>query len=290
MKYASWREDSQIKMDHDDIEISSDDEHLDHTAGPSQSQVVCETCGSTRFYRDNVTDSLICTACFTQSQTLSQRETVDLEDAFTSAKRGGVRRSQVYRRSTRNRDEDLDNSQPLPELKTCLQACQLILKIMAEKAFILSYFQTKSGTSFEKEKGAFVQVVGDIWFQYLKAWQVGAQHFSQIFPEHRFSLRDSFLNRTLRGMVVKHLSARAIRDLKKNGTMGNRVSVQDGKTERKDDRKRKRVKFEDNEDEERPNSPIDSKRFESESTSKDFEVNAQHETHSQPSVKYYRPT
>jgi len=278
--------DVKSKVNMSDLEISSDDEHYDQEANHFQNR--CATCGSSRFYRDTETDNLICSDCYTQSQTLSQRETVDLEDVFANAKSSHLRRSNLSRRSA-SRDEDLDNSRPLPALHTCLHACQLILKIMAEKSYILAHVHTQPSKAFQKDQEAFLNVVGDIWFRYLNAWKHAAEHYSQIFPEQRFSFRDFFLSKTLRGMVVKHLSAQSIRDLKEDGTINrNSASKEVIKSTTIDDetRKRKRVTFDDNLLE---GHQKDSNTSVGNSDAKTEKLCAPHKVQSHHSVRFFRP-
>ena len=281
-------------MDQDELDIDSDDEHVDRdfsTAG--QRQEHCTICGSTRFYRDD-NDNLVCSDCYTQSQTLSQRETADLEDVFSNAKRGTLRRSRHLVRRNASRDEDLDNSQPLPDLDTCLFASQLILKIMAEKAFILAHVSAPTDSCFEKEKRTFLHIVGDIWFRYLKAWQLGAEHYLQIYPELRFSMRDFFLNRMLRGMVVKHLSARAVKDLKKRkSTMNDPTSSPTLKTIKGGDeiRQKKRVKFDDDSIlEQRSDNIKQTSKSDHDSHLNDPKVSTRRQARKHRSVRYFRPT
>jgi len=227
-----------------DLEISSDEDQYDHDTDQVHNR--CTTCGSSRFYRDTETDNLICSDCYTQSQTLSQRETIDLDDVFS--KKSNLRRVRINRKPV-SRDEDLDNSRPLPDLVTCLHACQLILKIMAVKSYTLAQVHTQdTKSSFDSDQEAFVNLVGVIWLRYLEAWKEAAIQLSDIFPEHRFSFRDYFLSSNLRGMIVKHLSARSMKDLMSDESLNRSQSSSKGIQSIPIDnatRKRKRVTFDD---------------------------------------------
>jgi len=166
------------------------------------SSVVCENCGSSNFYRDAATDSLICNVCHTQSQSHSQRESCEIEENIKLAAKGkngtlmDARRPGSSQRMHRYiPNEELDNSSKLPDLVTCCHGFQQVLMMASERAAVLSKV---SMDETGETKRAMVNIAGDIWFKYLQAWKKGAEWYGRMYPELRISLRDAFLDDTTR--------------------------------------------------------------------------------------------
>jgi len=176
--------------------------------------ITCTNCQSSNFYRDSSTDNLVCYECHTQSQSQSQREVVDDDDFFNLAAKnasGGYHAKTNRKRNRRVEDHELDRSKALPDVVDCCAAFQVLLKLAAERAVILSGIgdmevvtddddadddtNGRNGNDLEElAKKAMLTLVKDIWFAYLQSWQNAVEHFGRMFPEVRFSFRDSFLS------------------------------------------------------------------------------------------------
>lgn len=171
-------------------------------------EFVCDNCGSTNCYEDPVTGNNVCQDCFTQSQLFSQEhETLDHDEIMNMAarSRGGQlvfsqiernRRRQHRRRElTRQPLSELDQSMPLPSLKSCLAGMQYVLKLSCRRLAEL--------VGMREEVHCITETVRDLWIAYLRAYSDGAEHYGRHFPEVRFSLYDSFLSRSLHSDVLK---------------------------------------------------------------------------------------
>ena len=182
--------------------------------------IVCTNCGSTSFDEDPVSFALVCTSCHTQSQAHSQVMTLedDIDAIGARAKRGGF--IDANRRGGGTwagniPDAELDASCTLPDLEACCVGFQSALRSAARRAALLAGLRCKTRGLDAREGGARVmeRTVASIWFGYLRAWSEGAEVYGQKFPELRFSMRDAFLDRTIRNMILKHLSASEARYL-----------------------------------------------------------------------------
>jgi hypothetical protein len=179
-------------------------------------QFVCENCGSNECYYDQVAGKDVCQECFTQSQqinTCSQEvETMEYDEVMGLAaktkggkvvwnrKRGASRRkSRGLRLSKRQPLEELDKSVPLPELETCLEGIQLILKTCAKRLAHLLGLQPL-------ERKAMLKNVGKLWIAYLQAYADAAEYYGAMHSEFRFSLRDAFLAATHKYMVIQNVT------------------------------------------------------------------------------------
>ena len=176
-------------------------------------EVTCLNCGSTNFYRDDTTDNLVCSVCFTISQSQSQREILTEEDAFAMAATGaggGIKGTSRVKRLRNHKS--LDTSVALPTLHECCLGFQTVLKEAAETVAQLAFpFMKEDVTSAVKEK------VGKIWFDYLEAWNVSANKYAKLFPELRFSFRDLFLSQSHTNMLLRFLSAKALKTIQLSG-------------------------------------------------------------------------
>ena len=219
----------------------------------SSSTGKCANCGSTQFYRDERTDNLICSNCFTMMQSQSQRGEVDEDDAMRFGSMS-VNHSLQNINKRRNRrsirktpDWDLDKSMALPNVVYFCDAFQILLKAASAKIgeivspvkAITSLSSSKSGGDnnnnddeeeqqerrneqerhqLEKEQEKFQKIllhrVQRIWFQYLEAWNKAAIHYSNLYPECRLSFRDLFLPQRIRCKILNFISAKTLKDVK----------------------------------------------------------------------------
>ncbi len=221
------------------------DDDNDYDSDTNNQTPVCINCGSTHFYRDTNTDALICTQCYTQSQSQSQREVTDYDTAIELAatnvkgkligRRRGRRSSGFTGDHVSDRlkqDWELDKSTSLPTEMECCVAYQRVLQVatrcIADLACPVPIYhgphqeeeeQQQQQQKRNKQKKQFqknlLQRVQRIWFQYLTKWNEAASHYSQLYPELRLCFRDYFLNKNVRVMLMKYLSSKAISGIQK---------------------------------------------------------------------------
>jgi len=223
----------------------SDNEH-------STNPVICTNCHSSNFYRDSTTDNLVCYECHTQSQSQSQREVADDDDFFNlAAKTYG---KTIRSRNRRVEDHELDGSKSLPDVVDCCEAFQYLLKLAAERAVELSGIgfcaegEVAKAASTEDAGGdgngenleelakrAMLTLVKEIWFAYLESWQSAVEYFRKMFPEVRFSFRDSFLSVQQKSMIHRHISARILKNAHDAKRLGKADPGWTGKVELNDD-------------------------------------------------------
>jgi len=175
-------------------------------------QETCLTCGSTTFLTDDATGLTICATCHTQSQTLSQLETVGEEDVEALAARTGMGRMvsrRVGPKMVLVPDSEIDNSVPFPVLEDCLVGFQEVLRVATDRAASLAGLDDDDGG-----RQVLMDTVGNIWFGYLRSWREGAEYYAKLHPELRFSLRDAFIGKGRREMVLRHLSAKICSEIR----------------------------------------------------------------------------
>ncbi|GAX23867.1 hypothetical protein FisN_20Hh073 [Fistulifera solaris] len=192
-----WEED-----DDDDIKIGRES----HLSQFSQPQFQCEHCGSTDSYHDPTSGQDVCTSCFTQSQVNVTQE-VDEDDIHVLAARRGTALKAMrpsYGGATKQGKrplEELDQSQPLPNLEVCLEAMSHVI-MEAARLFAIQVLQLRT----IHERHDYLQTVQRLWLRYLCAWKEGAQEMGEKYPVWRFSFRDLFLPSATRGLVMANLA------------------------------------------------------------------------------------
>ena len=236
----------------------------------------CTNCGSTDFYYDAVAGRDVCQDCFTQqSQQQSQEaaehqqqqhhpssQLLDFEDVMELAAktRGGTlitttttataatsrkkrKRSttttigqQQQQTTTKQPLEELDQSVPLPDLETCLEAFTHILKVctrllarrIGQQQQRRRLSTTAAATAVEEEQQqqqqqqhlvetSLLQTVQQLWVAYLCAFGHGAEYYGRLCPEMRISLRDAFCaySGRHRTMILAHLTYRAEQEIRR---------------------------------------------------------------------------
>lgn len=176
---------------------------------PSSGSFFCDNCGGSESYMDETNGGLVCADCFTQSQTTiaASQEIIDYDDTVALAGRisGHLKStpSASGRRSRKRvRVEDWDQSAPLPDLEDCIMGLQRVLR---ESGLIIARLINCQ----KADKRRAIATSKAIWTAYLRSWSEGADYYGRIYPEIRFSFRDSFLNTPLRTRVLKVLAHRA---------------------------------------------------------------------------------
>lgn len=226
-----------------DDEDEFDNNHTNQTSksstSSSSSSIICINCGSSNFYRDDLTDALICNSCYTQSQSQSQRETTDYDEVMAvAATRNGrliaSKSSGVGRR--KKRQSELDTSVSLPSIFDFCNAFQILLKQATIRIADLTCpipensIINNSASSFhhrieqqqrEKEyqnqklkfQNNLLTKVQYIWFSYLISWNKAATFYSKLYPECRISFRDYFLQCVVKSNVLKYLTAKSVKNV-----------------------------------------------------------------------------
>lgn len=205
----------------------------------------CEECGGLESYNDVASGHTICSDCFTASQKKNDdQHEMDYDDvmALAAKARGGVlvqqRRSRksVYNGMSglsgdgKSRKLPLeDNSVVLPDLEQCMAGfmtvCRALIRILVQDLHALGSHDgdtnEQTTTMLQLEK-----TVETLFQTYLRAWADGAEHYGELAPDTRFSLRDSFLNSEQREMIYRHVSDRVDREEKKKNS--NKNDADDG--------------------------------------------------------------
>ena len=183
--------------------------------------LICPNCSSADFYSDPITGALICSSCYTQSQTATQEE-LEYEDSIGLAATGrDAKRIYTHGRVGSNlRDRkrplsDYDRSKALPDVEDCCLAFQWLLwdasKCVAKLAGIHDEEPRDSCYDDDEEEEArpismMERTVERIWFAYLKAWMDATAEYAKRYPEMRVSFRDLFLDDQRKRCVMRHLS------------------------------------------------------------------------------------
>ena len=176
----------------------------------SQSQShVCVMCGSNEFHKQD--GVMICSSCFTQSQTNVIDEVID-DDDFAQVIGTQTQPRKLKKLKRKRSLSRYDKRIPLPTLDDCIEATQALLQIMASKTAVLA------GVN----QSLILLEVKRLWFGYLKAWAAGAEEYHALFVREdsrnipRFSLRDSFLGwkKTHRiiGYIQKKIKRRLLKE------------------------------------------------------------------------------
>jgi hypothetical protein len=197
-----WEED-----DNDDVKVDCES----HLSQFSQQQVLfhCEHCGGTDAYHDPTSGQDVCTSCFTQSQVNLTQGEVDEDDIHVLAARRGTALKAMRPSYGAGGNpakgkrplEELDQSQPLPNLEVCLEAMSHVL-MEAARLFAIQVLQLRT----VHDRTDYLQLVQQLWLRYLCAWKEGAQELGEKFPVWRFSFRDLFLPSSTRGLVMANLA------------------------------------------------------------------------------------
>ena len=201
---------------------------------------VCLTCGGTESYQDDSSGALVCTECYTQSQTavsLSQMQ-FDYEEAqglatrtsigqfrqvrtaaATTTTSGTTNATNSHNLSQRGKKlEEYDNSVRLPTVLECIRGMQRVLKetssIVCELVFLTNNNNNNGGDDNNPSPKFVLEMVKSMWNAYLLSWQQGANELGDLYPEVRFCFRDLFLSAFNRTRLAKTLSYRAARQLK----------------------------------------------------------------------------
>ena len=178
----------------------------------------CEYCGSTDMYYDEASGKDVCSLCFTQSQQINaasqEIETMEMGEVMEMAARtkGGMLITHNVRQKGHKRQRgniaDLDQSQPLPSLDYCLEAFKCVLKgLIKELAGLLEQPSTVKD---------IMATVKNLWVAYLRAFADAAQFYGELYPEIRFSLRDSFLSAPIRGSIIRLLAFQAAEKIRQD--------------------------------------------------------------------------
>ncbi|KAL3809371.1 hypothetical protein ACHAXA_004374 [Cyclostephanos tholiformis] len=192
-----------------------DDYHCD---GGQASTETCPNCSGTDFYNDPITGALICSSCYTQSQTATQEE-LDYDEGIGLAATGkGAKRTSNLRRQGRGVKRPLthyDGSKRLPDAESCCLAFQWLLWDASKRVSKLAgihdnnpingsdgYYHDEGG----REPSILERTVERIWFAYLNAWMKATGEFSEKYPEMRVSFRDFFLDDGQKRCLMTHLS------------------------------------------------------------------------------------
>ncbi|GAX11870.1 hypothetical protein FisN_20Lh073 [Fistulifera solaris] len=216
-----WEEEEDDDNNDDDndgddavVKVGRESSSLASHLGPFRQQhhviFQCEHCGSTDAYHDPTSGQDVCTSCFTQSQRNLTQE-VDEDDIHVLAARRGMALKAMRpsyggsgsrQQLTKKRPlEELDQSQPLPNLEVCLEAMSYVL-MEAARLFALQVLQMHT----VRDRHDYLQRVQQLWLRYLCAWKKGAQILGEKFPVWRFSFRDLFLPSSTRGLVMANLA------------------------------------------------------------------------------------
>lgn len=217
----------------DDFDDDGGDTPATPFASQSQSQsqsgeqeFLCSNCGGRESYEDEG-GVLCCTNCFTLSQDVAyeKESTLNFDDIMAVAARtkGGQimttkkkkARGGPSKRKPKQPLEELDTSEPLPDLKLCIHGFTATLKGGIESVSTIMRLSTS-------EQQALMESVKSIWLTYLRAWRDGAEKYGAIYPEMRFSLRDSFLSENYKDAIIRVLSYKVAKttdeELKKKET------------------------------------------------------------------------
>uniref|UniRef100_A0A7S3V699 TATA box-binding protein-associated factor RNA polymerase I subunit B n=1 Tax=Chaetoceros debilis TaxID=122233 RepID=A0A7S3V699_9STRA len=226
--------------------------------------ILCLNCGSSNFFRDENSDDLICSDCNTQSQSLSQRETV--EDDFSTLHTRGHRTIKTSSSHIKTEDEYYTKDAVLPSLKVCVSA----FLSLVEKAAICSVSVQSHGSGsgsgsgtgkksksdgngngdsdvgvmptnmedlegFEKYRQNVVDDAKEIFLLYLERFDESANYFMIRYPTLRISLRDRFLTDYLRDQLWLHFHLYDIdKDMDMNGSNNNNNNNHNRETSMKD--------------------------------------------------------
>ena len=190
--------------------------------GGQTSTEICPNCSSADFYNDPITGALICSSCYTQSQTATQEE-LDYEDSIGLAATGrDAKRIYTRGRGGSNLHDrkrplsDYDRSKALPNVEDCCLAFQWLLwdasKCVAKLAGIHdeeprdSCFDNDNEEVEGSRPSMMERTVERIWFAYLKSWMDATDEYAKRYPEMRVSFRDLFLDDQRKRCIMRHLS------------------------------------------------------------------------------------
>lgn len=198
-----------------------------NTQATSSDDFLCPVCGSSSAYEDATTGRLVCADCFTESQEPTQASQLEYEDVvglaaknksgqFVLARRsvGGHHtsefRPQYHQPNPKKPLEELDSSQPLPTVDTCVEAYQTILFECTERLLkLLDWHQRRD------LRRSVHETVRTLWATYLRTWQHAAEHYAELYPKVRFCFRDYFLHSRHVAMVYDQVSYQAIAKIEK---------------------------------------------------------------------------
>ena len=231
----------------DDFDDDGGDTPATPFASQSQSQsgeqeFLCSNCGGGESYEDEA-GVLCCTNCFTLSQDVAyeKESTLNFDDimAVAARTRGGQimttkkkkARGGPSKRKPRQPLEELDTSKPLPDLKLCIHGFTATLKGGIESVSAIMRLSTN-------EQQALMESAKSIFLTYLRAWRDGAEKYGAVYPDMRFSLRDSFLSETYVDAIIRVLSYKVAKmtgkEIKKKETEGDNNNDDDSTNKRLD--------------------------------------------------------
>ena len=203
------------------LEDDDDDDYLESQGGLGGFS--CQNCGGFESYEDDG-GNMICSTCFTQSQTLNETE-MDYEDACARAARskvgtfvrmsiGGVRNQNMKKDL-----EEFDKSKPLPTLTECLEGMTSVIFTCLQCVNEMLQFDKSTQEAVEA-------IVQQTWLGWLKAWNDGAEFYSKRHPDVRFDMRDLMLPNRVRGDLYRYLAAKAYRKVKRKSGKATRVTLE----------------------------------------------------------------
>jgi hypothetical protein len=223
----------------------------------------CGECGGLESYTDGATGETICSDCFTASQKKNDDQTdMDYEDVMGLAAktRGGAlvqqRRSRksVSGSSARNQTpklplEDLDKSVVLPNLDQCMAGfmtvCRAWIRILVQD---LRVFGSNNEETMAARMLQLENTVETLWLTYLRAWADGAEHYGELAPDTRFSMRDCFLSIGQRELIFRNISDRVDKEIKKNSNKNDDGNSSDSSDSSSDSNTSRNLLASDNED------------------------------------------
>jgi hypothetical protein len=204
-------------------------------------QFSCDNCGGTDCYHDDSTGRDVCSACFTQSQAVSQAE-ADWEDVVGLAARtagGQIQQRRVTSKRKRGDTgrtkqplQELDRSVPLPDTAICLKGMQRVLQqcvhiavteLLPNEPEIVQERKSRyddSDDDFDEAQRqdepsdlvsrqlqrtvAIENTMKELWLSYLRAWADGAEFYGTMHPHVRFCFRDYFLGNHQANQLLRH--------------------------------------------------------------------------------------
>jgi len=214
---------------------------------------ICTQCGSVdQYYHDDSAGGIVtCSVCFTQSRTFGAiQEELDYDESqhMAARNRDGTLRQVNPQKNSRgkagfNSDgtlkrgrpaaplEKYDKTQKPPTLDECLLGFQTVLQRACKKmCFELIAIPSEVVSKVEENDSESVcynatqdqkqelyrevsKTVRGLWKAYLLSWNEGADFYSKLYPQIRFSFRDLFLPPNSVKILYDTLTARALEKL-----------------------------------------------------------------------------
>jgi hypothetical protein len=178
---------------------------------------VCANCGKNDEWYADASGMKCCSNCHTESQMMTAESAEFDQEAIyglagrtkqgnmltrtVSKKRSASAADDSSQKDRKKRTfEQYDKSVPFPDLPTCLNGMQKVMK------HCIVCLCDLAGLNDTEQRNAVMETVRTLWMSYLKAWADGAEFYGKMHPEIRFSMRDCFLTTTHRTLILRHLS------------------------------------------------------------------------------------